>query len=621
MATRTISNIGGNWDSVSTWVGGLIPTASDDVVATSTSGSLTINVTTAACLSINFTNYVNTLTISSGKILTVSGNVTFVPGMTITGTGTLSLNDNGTLTSGGKTLTGSLIFGGVNRNYSLADNWIVSGNVTIGGTSSTNISGAYTLSVGGNFTVNQTSTVSVTTTFILNGTGTWSGSSVLKNNLTINTSGTITILGTVSVNGNTITHINGTVVTTSSTLTGRNYSLNTSAITWNNLIVQTNYNLTLLSNLNVNGLLTLGGNGTVSGTYTINANGGLTVSSLAMTQGTGTTTINLNGGVWSGGGRLSINTNLNGNITLSGTIGYGTGSLTYVSGVITTAGSTLDLVGNSNLSVSAVTWNNVTAKFAIIVTLSQNLNVNGLLTLGTNSVTTTINSSGIPTKTIFANNGLTMGGTTSSIVAGTALIKVTSGTITGTNGGIMRSNLEIVGNVVFASGTRFNYNQGTMLITSGSVTTTSAIISLGGTAIANTTLTNNLSGLSLNNITIVGNTTFNGSQNLSLTTLSARTTTSLITVNLNTGQTVTITSTLIMTGTKTLPITVQSSSVGTKSKFILNRTDFQNQDIGYVSTIDVDSSDGIPLWSYDGTFSNSNNWYRLLPPPTIGSVS
>jgi hypothetical protein len=61
MATRTIANGGGNWNATGTWVEAAVPTASDDVVATATSGQLTINAA-AACRSIDLTNYVNTVT-------------------------------------------------------------------------------------------------------------------------------------------------------------------------------------------------------------------------------------------------------------------------------------------------------------------------------------------------------------------------------------------------------------------------------------------------------------------------------------------------------------------------------------------------------------------------------
>ena len=82
MATRTVANGGGNWGTTSTWVEGAVPTSADDVVFTATSGQLTINVT-ASCKSINFTNYTNTFTISTGIFLSVFGNITFVTGFTI----------------------------------------------------------------------------------------------------------------------------------------------------------------------------------------------------------------------------------------------------------------------------------------------------------------------------------------------------------------------------------------------------------------------------------------------------------------------------------------------------------------------------------------------------------
>jgi hypothetical protein len=70
MATRTISNTGGNYNATGTWVEGAVPNSSDDVVSTATSGQLTVNVTSAA-RSINLSNYTNTLTMNSN--LTVSG--------------------------------------------------------------------------------------------------------------------------------------------------------------------------------------------------------------------------------------------------------------------------------------------------------------------------------------------------------------------------------------------------------------------------------------------------------------------------------------------------------------------------------------------------------------------
>jgi hypothetical protein len=78
MATRTISNAGGNWNATGSWVEGAVPTAADDVVATATSGNLTLNVA-ANCRSINLTNYVGVLTHNAGISLNI-GTTTAGPG-------------------------------------------------------------------------------------------------------------------------------------------------------------------------------------------------------------------------------------------------------------------------------------------------------------------------------------------------------------------------------------------------------------------------------------------------------------------------------------------------------------------------------------------------------------
>lgn len=91
MAVRTISNAGGLWNATTAWVEGVVPTNADDVVATATSGNLTINVQ-ADCRSIDLTGYTGTLTHNSGIDLRVGGTtqppndraLKFVPGMTYT---------------------------------------------------------------------------------------------------------------------------------------------------------------------------------------------------------------------------------------------------------------------------------------------------------------------------------------------------------------------------------------------------------------------------------------------------------------------------------------------------------------------------------------------------------
>ena len=119
MATRTISDAGGNWNAVGTWVEGAVPNSTDDVVATATSGQVTVNITTAKCSTLILTNYVAQMTFTPGMKLTVTTTVTFVAGMSLAGTGTLQINNTGTITSAGLTFPGSIIFSG--GTFTLAD--------------------------------------------------------------------------------------------------------------------------------------------------------------------------------------------------------------------------------------------------------------------------------------------------------------------------------------------------------------------------------------------------------------------------------------------------------------------------------------------------------------------
>ena len=158
MATRTISNTGGNWNATGTWVEGVVPTSADDIVATATSGNLTINVGTAAARSVNFTNYVGTLIMSNN--IAISGTVlnTFVNTMTITGTARLrftaasSLTTNGLLLPvvelAGVTLNDTLNVGNLfSVNTNISGNVICNGNIE-GPSNGTNNNGFKTKMIG-----------------------------------------------------------------------------------------------------------------------------------------------------------------------------------------------------------------------------------------------------------------------------------------------------------------------------------------------------------------------------------------------------------------------------------------------------------------------------------------
>lgn len=128
MATRTISNAGGNYNAVGAWVEGAVPTSSDDVVATATSGNLTITAN-AVAKSVDLTGYVAILTHNNSITWTVSGSFKLATGMNYTIGGLTSeiiLNNStvgNTLTTNGKTLPNlSINYGSDTASCILQDN-------------------------------------------------------------------------------------------------------------------------------------------------------------------------------------------------------------------------------------------------------------------------------------------------------------------------------------------------------------------------------------------------------------------------------------------------------------------------------------------------------------------
>ncbi|MEK9135041.1 MAG: hypothetical protein AAB451_01975, partial [Patescibacteria group bacterium] len=125
----------------------------------------------------------------------------------------------------------------------------------------------------------------------------------------------------------------------------------------------------------------------------------------------------------SGGGAIRNNLTINtaGTITFASgnTFSYNTGTLTYTAGTVVTTGNTLNNQGiATTFACSGITWNNVTITGTVTVTLSENLNVTGLLTLVSAGQSLVINGS-----TINASGGVRHGGT-SGTSSGTTVINV-----------------------------------------------------------------------------------------------------------------------------------------------------------------------------------------------------
>lgn len=208
MATITAAAGGGNWSATGTWVGGVVPTATDDVRLDSTSGNVTIDggsSTKNLCRDLDCTGYTGTLTHNANGYCRVHGNLTFVSGMTYTrlnvGNSTFEFAGTGTHTIdfASKTMARLNFVGTGTFNMAAA----VSGGPF-------NVTGACIINWAGNWTINGQSTWSAGT---LNCGGynisagssqiNWSGATV--NNLNDVTPGNVPITfsgGTVTITGN-----------------------------------------------------------------------------------------------------------------------------------------------------------------------------------------------------------------------------------------------------------------------------------------------------------------------------------------------------------------------------------------------------------------------------------
>jgi len=301
MATRTISNTGGNYNATASWVEGIVPTSADDVVATATSGQLTVNVSSAAS-TFNFTNYTNTLTMNALWTISGTGTQTFVNTMTISGSSNISLTGTGATIVGSSAFIPNLsITGNKTLNSTLnVVNLTSSSTVTWTGTGTINVSGSF---VGSTILSNIGSGI----TFNLIGTGNFTGLLGFKE-ININTSGTITLVSSsgvsigIAANTNSITHtfnyITGTITGTKNlqisagVITNAFWAINSSSIIWDTVVIRTaggttaNPVITLNSDLNFIDLVITNDNSAASSPHLINGVGKLNGGRLIMNTGT-----------------------------------------------------------------------------------------------------------------------------------------------------------------------------------------------------------------------------------------------------------------------------------------------------------------------------------------------
>lgn len=285
----------GNWSLTDGGAGGqAVPTASDDVHFTSNSPNCTVNTSARVCLSLDFTGYTNTITMS--QQITVSGSVTLVSAMTISGSGTLIVSaTSATLTSNTKVWPNEI---DLNAGVTFADDWTVSGLVKFNAAAAKVING-FTLTCNGGLTNTGSSAISGTTAIVIGGgTVTTVSSARIDNAVTLNSAGTITFAaGSNLALGGNLTYTAGTIAFAGAhtlTIGQLSATIDTGAVTWSAITFNmgSGKTITLSSKLAANGLVTVqngGGTSTINGS-SVECNGGLTLSTYTFALSTSSTT-------------------------------------------------------------------------------------------------------------------------------------------------------------------------------------------------------------------------------------------------------------------------------------------------------------------------------------------
>lgn len=413
MATRTISALGGNWNSTATWVEAIVPVNGDDVVSLGggLSGQLTVNVA-SACTSIDFTGYTNTITFNA--TLTTAGTTKFVTGMTIAGSSGIELSTTCTFTTAGLTIP-TLLMSGASKTITLADDCNVSGNFNFN-CSSTSTINSNTLYVAGNVASPNATNWNGTFTLYFNGTGAQSFNSFNNTNINITFGGT----GTISITGTfwspitgTIKHIVGaTVIPSSTTQMGGGNStltLDCPGITWGTITPTGNCTYSLTSDLNCK-ILSTANSIALLGTGNFN----IAQFSCNNTTGVGTVKITSVGGLpctLTTGAGLGIASNLIidcdvltiSTLTLSGN----SATATYRRGKVTVTGTlAITVSGYTLIGFNKIKWQTINITAGVSVSMNYFFcgtsdNIVTVQSTSTTSNATVILNGGIPSVSPF----------------------------------------------------------------------------------------------------------------------------------------------------------------------------------------------------------------------------
>jgi hypothetical protein len=665
------SALGGNWSNdLTAWVttdGGVTPqthpVAGDTVYLTANGGQITVD-TASACAVINQTGYTNVLTMNAN--LTTTGNITLVTNGIATGTATWTFSSTTTLIPAGNTIY---------------DVNIDSDTLTLSGS---DLTISHNLTLTGAAAILTGSGRTVTMTGAGGANATWSHTSTgqVRCNLTfLGGANTIIVSGNVyfgnTTNAPILTYTSGTLTLTGSILNITGSCTFTDATnTWVNINGAAVATLTLSQDTTISGNLTNNSTGQLTiASSDIIVQGNLTISNTGRISGTSPRKITMTGAsgtaTWSHSNTGAINCNLvflggANTITVSGNVyfsGANTPTLTYTSGTMSLAGSTLNIAGSCTFTDATNTWVNINCSATSTLTLSQATTISGNLTTSASGILT------------LASNNIIVGG---NLTLASGNIAGTSRTITMTgasgtavwshsNTGTVTTNLTFLGgaNTITISGNVYygtqilTYSTGTIvtsgstlyiydvctittngmswnniLISAGPLTLGSAI-DINGTITINASrvlacgtnqvnLAGNLSNLNLSKTAWrTGNNTFVFDGTTTISTNATALGATFYNFTISPGATVHLTSvdvyaatgTFNATGTSGSPIVFDAVTPTSAAHFDATTVGT----VSYVTATDIDSATGSAIIDTGGTLLRTVNWTVPSPPivPTI----
>jgi hypothetical protein len=667
-----------NWGTATNWLENAVPTAlsngpsgpstGDDVVFNANSRDCVVNVA-STCLTLNFTNYVNTFTINNGITLIFLGNsVILGSGMTFTSGTTGILRDN---------VSTPNFSAGVSGNYTINFNGIVIPNLTIGaaawngpatrtftvlGTTPTvsnlvvnNGYGNYFMTLSGVLNVNTTLTMTQGFTQgsainLLGNVGISGGARI--GNITIPSGSTLTMNSNLSIQSIAFTGT-GALVHNNFTVTFLNSGTNnTSIVEWWNVITATSSYI-FTSNLNVgNNYTDLTSDFTSSGgaQIRIKGNGEFNISGFNNSNFAG-----FSGFRFIGTGTISMSNSpyysnsINIIIDTTNPSGYTIGTATRLN-FSTSGSSSITLVGNTStasffsttsMTLSA-TWTfdvNRTATGGSEIILPNIANAS--VTLATNTKCSNFTSSS--SATVNGAKLLVSGNVAiTTNLLGTGTVEMTGGVARTMSIPELRSNL-----IINKSGGVAVTSLVNMLIASNITLSLNTNTTFGATLVTLSTVAvtiNNPSASQFYDLTILGNNTYTFNnlitilRNLTLSATSGNvffagtagwTCANLLcptpnrTISLVAGVTYTTTTSVNMLGTAAQPITMISSSpAATRAIWTLNQG--ATQSMVYVNGRAIDSNAGQTIWTFGGVITTALvplNWNVGARPQPYGFIS